>query len=182
MIRVPENRHSRCAFFSAILALVLSFSFWISGCGGAASATKPASELPSGGSAGTSVTITPNSPSTTTGGTLRFSAAIPGTATQETVTWTAALGTISSSGNYTAPANAGTDKVTATSNADPSKTATATVTVTAGPKAGGVSSVIISPASASSVTGGTLPFKATVQGTTSNKTLSWKAALGTISS
>src|ERR1700676_5497277 len=123
MTRVPENRHSRCVFFSVILALVLSFSFWVSGCAGSASATKPASAPPSGGSAVTSVTITPSSPSTTTGGTLRFSATVPGTATEETVTWTAALGSISSSGAYTAPANAGTDKVTATSTADSSKSA-----------------------------------------------------------
>jgi pectate lyase len=131
MIRVPEYRHSSCVFFSAILALILSFSFWISGCAGAASAAKPASVAPSGGSAVTSVTITPSSVSTTTGGTLRFSATVPGTATSETVTWTAALGSINSSGAYTAPANAGIDKVTATSNVDSSKFASATVTVTA---------------------------------------------------
>jgi hypothetical protein len=41
------------------------------------------------------------------------------------------LGSINSSGAYTAPANAGIDKVTATSNADASKFASATVTVTA---------------------------------------------------
>ena len=131
MTRVPENRHSRCVFFSAILALVLSFSFWISGCAGSASATKPAGVPPRGGSAVTSVTITPSSPSTTTGGTLRFSATVPGTSTVEMVTWTAALGSISSSGTYTAPANAGTDRVSATSNTDSSKSASVTVTVTA---------------------------------------------------
>src|SRR4249919_404603 len=118
MIRVPESRRSRCVFFSASLVLVLSFSFWISGCAGSASATKPASATtsvpPSGGSAVTSVTITPSSPSTTTGGTLKFSATVSATATEETVTWTATLGSINSLGAYTAPANAGTDKVTAT--------------------------------------------------------------------
>ena len=131
MIRVSENQRFTCVFFSAILALVLSFSFWISGCAGSASATKPTSVPPNGGSAVTSVSITPSSPSTTTGGTLQFSATVSGTATGETVTWTAALGKISSSGLYTAPAKADTDTVTATSNAQSNKSASATVTVTA---------------------------------------------------
>ena len=40
------------------------------------------------------------------------------------------LGTITSSGVYTAPSTAGTDTVTAVSNADPSKSASATVSIT----------------------------------------------------
>jgi polysaccharide biosynthesis protein PslG len=144
-----------------------------------ATATVTVTARPNAGGV-SSVILSPASASSVTSGTLPFKATVQGSTSNKTVSWKAALGTVSSSGNYTAPANAGTDKVTATSNADPSKTATATVTVTAGPNA--VSSVSISPASASSVTRGTLPFKATVQGTTSNKTVSWKAALGIISS
>jgi len=131
MIRVSENQRFRCVFLNAIPGLVLSFSFWISGCAGSASATKPTSVPPNGGAAVTSVSITPSSSSTTAGGTLQFSATVSGTATEETVTWTAAFGKISSSGLYTAPAKAGTDTVTATSNAQSNKSASAAVTVTA---------------------------------------------------
>src|SRR5580704_9196694 len=131
MIRVAENQRFRCVFFTAILALVLSSLFWTSGCAGSASATKPTSVPPDSGSAVTTVTITPNSPATTTGGTVQFSATVSGAATGETVTWTAGLGKISSSGLYTAPAKAGSDTVTATSHAQSNKSASATVTVTA---------------------------------------------------
>jgi fibronectin type 3 domain-containing protein len=53
---------------------------------------------------------------------------------------------------------------------------------TAPPPAPTVNSVTISPATASSLTSGTLPFTATVNGTVTNKTVTWKAARGTISS
>src|ERR1700722_12011211 len=132
MIRVSENQRFRCVFLNAIPGLVLSFSFWISGCAGSASGTKPTSVPPNGGAAVTSVSITPSSSSTTAGGTLQFSATVSGTATEETVTWTAAFGKISSSGLYTAPAKAGTDTVTATRNAQSNKFVPAAVTV-AGP-------------------------------------------------
>ncbi len=129
MIRVSENRRSRYVFFSGIVALVVSFSSWISGCAGSASATKPENALKAQFTS-VSVTITPSSSSTTTGGTVQFAATVSGTAT-EGVMWAAALGTISASGLYTAPAKAGTDTVTATSVAQSSKSASATVAVTA---------------------------------------------------
>ena len=47
---------------------------------------------------------------------------------------------------------------------------------------GTVTSVSVSPSTASSITSGTLPFTASVSGTTTNKTVTWKAVLGTISS
>jgi polysaccharide biosynthesis protein PslG len=146
------------------------------------SATATVTIVSAASSGVTDVTISPTSASSPEGGTAQFTGAVQGSAADKSVSWKATSGVVTSSGLYTAPSNLGTVTITVTSNADPSKTATATVTVTAGPNAGGVSSVIISPASASSVTAGTLPFKATVQGTTSNKTVSWKAALGTISS
>src|SRR3984893_17256197 len=146
------------------------------------SATATVTIVSAASSGVTDVTISPTSASSPKGGTAQFTGVVQGSAADKSVSWKATSGVVTSSGLYTAPSNLGTFTITVTSNADPSKTATATVTVTAGPNAGGVSSVIISPASASSVTAGTLPFKATVQGTTSNKTVSWKAALGTISS
>jgi hypothetical protein len=48
------------------------------------------------------------------------------------VTWSADAGSVDQSGLYTAPAQAGTARVTATSHADPGQSATAVVTVSAG--------------------------------------------------
>jgi pectate lyase len=80
--------------------------------------------------------------------------------------------------------------VTATSVADPSKAGSATVSVTEAattgtpaptPPAGApVTSVTVSPKSATATTDGTLQFTATVQGTTTDKTVAWSAALGKI--
>jgi hypothetical protein len=78
-----------------------------------------------------SVNITPASASIATDGTLQFSAAVQGTATNKSVTWIAQRGTISSAGAYVAPSSAGPDTVTASSVADTSKFATATVAVSA---------------------------------------------------
>ena len=75
----------------------------------------------------TSVTITPATASSITSGTLPFTAGVQGTSTNKAVTWKAALGTITSSGLYTAPSSPGTDTVTATSSADPTKSASASV-------------------------------------------------------
>jgi hypothetical protein len=79
----------------------------------------------------TSVTITPATASSITSGTLPFTASVQGTSTNKAVTWKAALGTITSSGLYTAPSKAGTDTVTAVSNADPTKSDSTVVKVTA---------------------------------------------------
>jgi hypothetical protein len=128
------------------------------------------------------VTISPSTASTAVGSTLPFTAAVQGTTSNTTVTWKAALGALSSAGVYTAPANPGTDTVTATSVADLTKSASAKVTVTATPPNPVVSSVTISPSTASTTVGGTLPFTAAVQGTTSNTAVTWKAALGVVSS
>jgi parallel beta helix pectate lyase-like protein len=130
----------------------------------------------------TSVTISPSSTSTTTGTTVPFTASVQGTASDKSVTWKASLGSITSSGIYTAPANPGSATVTATSNADPTKSASATVTVTKAPTtpSPAVNGVTVSPASTSATTGGTLQFTATVQGTVTDKSVTWKASLGSI--
>ncbi len=85
-----------------------------------------------------SVGISPSAPALGTDGTQTFTASVTGS-TNTTVTWSiqegAAGGTISASGVYTAPAvvanGAGTFHIIATSQADPTKTASATATVTA---------------------------------------------------
>jgi hypothetical protein len=80
------------------------------------------------------VTVSVNPPTATVaaGGTASFSAQVGGTS-NGAVTWSvqeAGGGTVSSSGTYTAPATPGTYHVVATSQADGTKTASATITVT----------------------------------------------------
>src|SRR5205814_2256311 len=100
------------------------------------------------------------------GGTQQFTATVQNTS-NTAVTWqvsgvsggNATVGTISSSGLYTAPAvvpNPATVTVTAVSQADPTKSASAQVTIT--PAA--VVSVTISPVSATVGAGGTQQFTA----------------------
>jgi hypothetical protein len=55
---------------------------------------------------------------------------VQGAATDNSVTWSATLGTITSAGLYTAPSVAGTDTVTAKSNADPTQFNLTTVSIT----------------------------------------------------
>lgn len=76
------------------------------------------------------VTITPTSASLLTSQTRQFTASVTGTS-NTAVTWSANGGSVSSSGLYTAPNSGGTFTVTATSAADNTKSASATVTVSA---------------------------------------------------
>jgi hypothetical protein len=82
-----------------------------------------------------SISSQPASATLQAGQSLQFTAAVVGTS-NTAVTWTvspSSAGSISSSGLYTAPANAGSNlnvTVTATALADPSKTAVSTITVT----------------------------------------------------
>src|SRR2546423_1844966 len=141
------------------------------------------------------VTISPVSATVGAGGTQQFTATVEITS-NTAVTWqvsgvsggNATVGTISSSGLYTAPAvvpNPATVTVTAVSQADPTKSASAQVTIT--PTA--VVRVTISPVSATVGAGGTQQFTATVQNT-SNTAVTWQvsgvsggnATVGTISS
>jgi fibronectin type 3 domain-containing protein len=82
-------------------------------------------------SAVTSVSVSPATASSITSGTLPFKATVQGTTTNKSVTWKVVLGHINASGLYTAPSKAGTDTVTAVSNADPTKSDSTVVTVTA---------------------------------------------------
>jgi hypothetical protein len=148
----------------------------------AAPGSNPSPNPPPPNPAVTSVTISPASATSATSGTLPFTASVQGSTSNKSVTWTASLGSITSSGLYTAPASAGTATVTAASVADPTKSASATVKVTTTPPTPLVTSVTISPNAASSTTGGTLQFTATVQGGASDKSVRWNAALGSITS
>jgi hypothetical protein len=78
-----------------------------------------------------SITLTPAVTSVPSGGSAQFSAAVSNNS-NPVVTWSAAQGTISSTGLYTAPhvTSSTTVTVAATSVADPDASATASVTIT----------------------------------------------------
>lgn len=143
-----------------------------------------------------SVSITPAAVSLQVGtGTQTFAAAVSN-ATNMAVTWkvngvtggNATVGTITSAGQYSAPAavpNPAAVTVSAVSVADPTKSAAATVTLTAAPAA---VSVAVTPTTANVAFGtGTQSFTATVSNST-NKAVTWQvngvaggsAASGTI--
>lgn len=143
----------------------------------------------------TSVTVAvgPAAVTVVPGGTQQFSATVIG-ASDTSVTWAvndvtggnATLGTISSTGLYTAPAtppNPSTVTIRATSVARTTASATAMVTIDSG------ISVQVAPSPASVGTGESFPFVATVNGT-SNTAVNWlvndvaggNATVGTISS
>ena len=108
---------------------------------------------------GVNVSVSPTAATVAPGGTQQFTATVTGT-TNTGVTWSvieAGCGSVTPAGLYTAPATAGTCHVKATSKADPTKSAQATVTVASG---SGVV-VTISPTSATVETWGTVKFVAT---------------------
>lgn len=82
------------------------------------------------------VTVSPTAPTLLTNGTQTFTATVTGNANTN-VTWSVTEGptggAITTDGVYTAPATSGTYHVVATSVADDTKSATATVTVTTAP-------------------------------------------------
>lgn len=135
-----------------------------------------------------SVTVAPSSVSVQVATTRQFSATVNNSSDQ-TVTWTASVGSISATGLYTAPATVpspATVTVQARSQADTSAVGSAAVTITPPPAA---ITVAISPTSASVRTNRTRTFTATVQNT-SNTSVTWKvngitggnSTVGTISS
>ncbi len=116
------------------------------------------------------VSISPTAPTVVEGGTQQFTATVSGTS-NTSVTWSveeSGGGSVSSSGLYTAPSTSGTFHVVAASVADTSKTAVATVTVSATP----VVAVTISPTAPTVAEDGTQLFTATVTGT-SNTAVTW---------
>jgi len=140
----------------------------------------PSSATGPTGPAGNTIvlTLSPVSASTSTGGSISFTASVTGTvdtgvgwSVQEGLTG----GTVSASGVYQAPAAAGTYHVVATSHADASKFQVAAVVVTA-PTGTGVT-VTVSPSSAAIDACRTATFNATVTGST-NKNVTWSVKEG----
>ena len=117
------------------------------------------------------VTISPTTATVAAGGMQQFTATVTGT-TNTAVTWSVdgvnggnnTVGTVSSGGLYTAPATAGGHTVTATSVADSTKSASASVAVL---------TMTIAPPSATLAPNGTQQFTATVQGT-NNVGVTWQ--------
>lgn len=161
--------------YTAPTNLILSQSFTIT-------ATSVADPTASGNATVTvnvpvAVTVAPTTASLQVGATQQFNSTVTGT-TNSSVTWSvsgvaggnATVGTINAAGLYTAPASVpATNPVTvrATSVADPTQFAEATVTITPGV------AVSISPTSASINRGATQQFTATVTGTATT-TVTWR--------
>ncbi len=82
-----------------------------------------------GGGGGVSVSLTPVTASVSVGGTQQFTANVTGSSSGVTWTVTGAVGTVDSNGMFTAT-KAGMGVVKATSVSDPTKSASATVSVT----------------------------------------------------
>ncbi|WP_224371355.1 Ig-like domain-containing protein [Hyalangium versicolor] len=117
------------------------------------------------------VSLSPVSARLTVGTTQQFTSTVTGNA-NTAVSWSvteADGGTVSSSGLYTAPDAPGTYHVVATSVADATKSATATVTVD---PLQTIISVSVEPTTATLLTGETKAFTATVTGTT-NTEVTW---------
>jgi hypothetical protein len=119
------------------------------------------------------VIISPATASISIGATQVFTATVSG-ASNKGVTWSATGGTVSSAGLYKAPAVAGTYYVTATSQADSTKKAVATIIV----NAPATVALTISPTTVSIDAGATQAFTAMVSGST-NRGVAWSVQEGT---
>lgn len=117
------------------------------------------------------VDLVPSTASLPAGQSITFRATVTGTS-DTAVIWSvqesSGCGSVTQAGVYTAPGSAATCHVVATSNADPTKKATAAVTVTVATPV----SVAITPATASVNTCQSVTFRATVTGT-SNTAVTW---------
>ena len=106
---------------------------------------------------GVAVTVSPASATLPPSGSQSFTATVTGTA-NTSVSWSATCGSVPGTGNpvtYTAPGTAGSCSVTATSVADPTKSATAIVTVTGGGFTPAPSYVSITNVGLAAASGGT---------------------------
>jgi len=119
----------------------------------------------------TSVTLSPASVSMGTGARQQFVATVADPV-DRSVTWATTEGQIDTNGAFTAPAEAGTVVVTATSRANPTKSAAAIVTV-------GPAAVALSPPTTALQTNATLPLTATVTGL-ADTSVDWTATCGSI--
>lgn len=129
-----------------------------------------------------SLSVRPNSVSLQSGQGYQFNATVTGQ--NKSVNWTANLGSVTSGGWYTAPVVSQNtqDTVIASSTANPSSYAVALVSI-ASVSSGNPSSITVSlsPSSVTVQPGQSLQFASQVTGA-SNTSVTWTAALGSISS
>lgn len=158
-IQIPETCHRKG------LALVCLLVIWeIAGCGGSGGANSTTTNP-------VVVTLSPASANVITSTSVQFAATVTGTQNTK-VTWTTAVGAISNTGLYTAPAivpNPAVVTVTATSVANPAYAAAAEVAIQPGPNA---ISMTLSPVSGTVASFGTLQFAASVTGD-NNTSVTW---------
>ena len=160
------------SFFSSLpLVIVLLVAPMLISCNGRNTSSPPANGTNSSSPPAIFVSIAPGSLTLPEGGVASFTASVSGSS-NEAVFWSvqegAAGGTITDHGVFTAPMTPGSFHVVATSQADTTKTAMATVTVPA-------ISVTISPPSATLTGGETRSFTATVSGAL-NQAVTWQAS------
>jgi len=124
-------------------------------------------------SAGVTVKVNQQGLTLNAGATQTFTATVTGSS-NTAVTWSALHGSITSTGFYTAPTNAGTDTVTATSVADPTKSGSSNITIQN-------IGVTVTPNSTALAPSTTKTFTANVSGTT-NQAVIWTASGGSITS
>src|SRR5690349_5224240 len=136
----PAYRFPRTQKFGLLILVVLLGSLALSGCAGLANSSKN-SAAPTNPAGPIVIKVSPNTATLTLATTQQFVAAVTGTS-NTAVTWSVsgtgcsglACGTISSGGLYTSPASVpspATLQVKVTSVADPTKSASASVTIVA---------------------------------------------------
>lgn len=151
------------------IPLVAAMAIFWCGCGGGSKSTT---------STTVAVTISPTTASIAGGATQQFTAAVTGS-TNTAVTWAvnaevggdALIGTISTSGLYTAPTvlpASTTESITATSQADTTKIATAVLTLTPP-----TVTITISPTSIGVPAGGQQQFTKTITSSDNNTAVTW---------
>ncbi len=184
---------SRRPCFALVLLFSSTFLLSTISCGGGASNNGSGTSSPPIGTV-VAIAISPTAATVPANGTQQFQATVSGSS-NTAVTWqvnnvtggTAATGTVSTTGLYTAPPATTSMQVTVTAvaSADSTKTASAAVTINPLP----IGSVTISPASATVAASGTQQFTATVVGETNNA-VTWSvdgvnggnSTVGTVSS
>ncbi len=173
----------RCkTLLSLSIPLSLLGSLSLAGCGVSG---KVAGNTPPPSPTITAVTVSCAATSLQAGQTSQCSATVSGTGTfSSNVTWSAASGTVSTSGLYTSPSTvptSGSDSVKAISTEDPTKLGSAKIAITA-PTAPTITSVTVSCAAASLQPGQTTQCSATVSGTGNfSSAVTWSAVSGTVS-
>ena len=171
----PRRSHQADLSRYAILITLVSSLLFLAGCSGFSTAS-PASS--SNNPPAIAVTVSPATATIVSAGTQQFSALVTNTS-NTAVTWSASPGTISSMGLYQAPSVTVTTHatVTATSVADPTKSGTASVTITAGSSNPGPLS--ITTKSLPAATAGTA-YSSPLNATGGNAPYSWSLASGTL--